>query len=599
LVHTGTVLAGRYRLERRVGSGGMGEVWRAFDRVLDRTVAVKCLLAAPADEPTFVDRFRAEARIMATISHPSVVEVYDFGDDPTAGVYLVMKYIEGESLAHTLARTGRLDAAGTMRMVADAAEALHAAHERGVTHRDVKPGNLLLRPDGSALLTDFGIARSSGAVGHTTTGSLVGTAAYMSPERANGRPAEPPSDIYSLGVVAYRCLTGRLPFPGDNAVEIALRHIQEAPAPLPPDLPPAVRAVVERAMAKEPADRWPTAAVLAQQARRALDPPEDETTARVRMPQQRPVPGGQRPVRAEGGPVPAERGPALADRGPAPGGRGTGGRLGRGLLVAGVAVLLVVTVATAVIALSRRGGQQPRSLGQSPGAGTTLAGDPGAADPAVGPGAMAALPSASVAAGPSLASSLPGAAARTALPAPPANLTATPISAHAIRLRWTDRSANEGGFTVINGITSRNVGANTTTFDWTGMSPATYSCFKVRAYNAYGASAYAPAAQTSWACATTQDGIGPAAPTNLNATAISTGTIRLQWTDNSSNEDGFTVINGNTSRSAGANATTFDWTGLAPGTYMCFKVRAFNSAGVSGYSPAAQGAWACLTTPAS
>lgn len=160
------LLAGRYRLEHRIASGGMGEVWRASDQVLGRTVAVKCLLAAPPDEPSFTDRFRAEARTMATISHPGVVEVYDFGDDPAAGMYLVMKYIDGESLAHTLARAGRLSAEVTMRLVAEAAEALHAAHEKGVTHRDVKPGNLLLRPDGSAVarrLRHCPIGRSSRA----------------------------------------------------------------------------------------------------------------------------------------------------------------------------------------------------------------------------------------------------------------------------------------------------------------------------------------------------------------------------------------------------------------------------------------------------
>ncbi len=137
LVHAGNVLAGRYQLEQRVASGGMGEVWRAFDRVLGRTIAVKRLLSALPDDPSFVDRFRAEARTMATISHPGVVEVYDFGDDPSAGMYLVMKYIEGESLAHTLARVGQLSAEAAKRQVAEAAAALHSAHEKGVTHRDV------------------------------------------------------------------------------------------------------------------------------------------------------------------------------------------------------------------------------------------------------------------------------------------------------------------------------------------------------------------------------------------------------------------------------------------------------------------------------
>jgi serine/threonine-protein kinase len=590
------VLAGRYRLEQRIASGGMGEVWRAFDGVLGRTVAVKCLLAWAPDEPTFVDRFHAEARTMATISHPGVVEVYDFGDDPAVGVYLVMKFIEGESLARTLARTGRLSAEVTMRLVAEAAEALHAAHGNGVIHRDVKPGNLLLRPDGSVLLTDFGIAGSAGANGHTATGSLVGTASYMAPERADGRPATARSDIYSLGVVAYRCLAGHLPFVGDSPVEVALRHVHDEPPPLPAEVPPRVREIVERAMAKDPAERWPSCAALAAEARRTL----------ALLPTQRVGSSGSamEPTRANGTGSPEQspgQGPGQSyDRQAAvvpaaarhqetvllPAGR----RGARRLLVPASAVI-VLAIITTVSAIVSRGGQQPRSLREEPGAvAMSPAENVVATEAAPSPGASMSAPSPSAA--------RPKGGTGTAPPAVPTRLTATPTGSSTIRLRWSDTSADEDGFTVTDGVTERNVGANTTAYDWTGLPPATRSCFKVRAYNSHGVSAYHPTAQSEWVCATSLPGSGPAAPSALTATAPNPATIRLQWTDASGDEDGFTVINGVTSRNVGANTTAYHWDGLAPGTYMCFKIRSFHSSGVSAYYPAAQSEWVCITTPA-
>ncbi len=190
--------------------------------------------------------------------------------------------------------------------------------------------------------------------------------------------------------------------------------------------------------------------------------------------------------------------------------------------------------------------------------------------------------------------------ARTAATAPlavPANLTATPVSATTIRLQWTDTSSAETGFTVINGATSRTAAANATTLNWDGLAPDTRMCFKVRAHNAAGTSAYFPTAQEDWVCAITLPGTGPAAPTGLTATPVSATAVRLQWSDGSDNETGFTVINGETSRNTAANATSYTWDGLKPGTYMCFKVRSFNTAGVSPYSPPAQQDWACTTTP--
>ena len=269
MISPGTVLGQRYRLEERIASGGMGDVWRCVDDVLGRTVAVKILLPSLLEEPGFTERFRGEARTMATINHPGVVDVYDYGSDPATGAYLIMEYVQGEALSRTLARVNRLTAGRTMALVAQAADALHAAHRTGVVHRDVKPGNLLVRPDGSLVLTDFGIARSAGAAQLTAAGSVLGTASYISPEQAMGEQATPLSDIYSLGVVAYQCLSGYRPFEGENPLEIAMKHVRETPRPLPADVPSNVRMIVDRAMAKQPAARWPDAAAFAQEARRA------------------------------------------------------------------------------------------------------------------------------------------------------------------------------------------------------------------------------------------------------------------------------------------------------------------------------------------
>ncbi|MFC5944749.1 serine/threonine-protein kinase, partial [Micromonospora harpali] len=268
MLSPGVQLGNRYRLDERIASGGMGDVWRGTDQVLGRTVAVKSLLPALLDDPDFAERFRGEARTMATINHPGVVDVYDFGNDQQIA-FLVMEYVEGDALSSTLGRVGRLTPARTMALLAQAADALHAAHCKGIVHRDVKPGNLLVRPNGTLVLTDFGIARSELVAQLTAAGSVLGTASYISPEQATGAVATPASDVYALGVVAYQCLAGRRPFEGDNPLEIAMKHVRDTPRPLPADIPPPVRAIVERAMAKDPAARWPSAAALAGVARQA------------------------------------------------------------------------------------------------------------------------------------------------------------------------------------------------------------------------------------------------------------------------------------------------------------------------------------------
>ncbi|SCL68844.1 Serine/threonine protein kinase [Micromonospora citrea] len=302
------MLSERYRLDERVGTGGMGAVWRCTDLMLERVVAVKVLLPALSADPEFTARFRAEARMLAALRHPGVVAVHDVGLATLADGgplhYLVMEYVDGRPLSAWLRRAGRLDPASTMSVVAQAADALHAAHLAGIVHRDVKPGNLMVKSDGRVVLMDFGIARSGTTAGITAANVMLGTASYMSPEQAANQPISPAVDVYALGAVAYFCLAGQPPFDGDNPLQVALRHVHEAPPPLPPGTPPAVVALVEQAMAKRPGDRFPDAAAMADAAAGAR-----EATLAV-------IPDSARPPWAIAGPGPA------AQAGPVGGGTG-------------------------------------------------------------------------------------------------------------------------------------------------------------------------------------------------------------------------------------------------------------------------------------
>lgn len=252
-------LGGRYRLTSRIAVGGMGEVWRAEDTLLHRKVAVKVLKSELMSDPTFLERFRAEARNTAALSHPGVASVHDYGEvdeDGQRTAYLIMELVDGEPLSAILARIRRLPTDRVLDVVEQAAAALDAAHRTGTVHRDVKPGNLLVTGSGSVKITDFGIARVAESVPLTQAGMVVGTAQYFAPEQAEGRVTTPASDVYSLGVVAYECLAGRLPFIADSSVAVAVMQIRDAAPPLPADVPPLVRALVARAMAKDPANRF-------------------------------------------------------------------------------------------------------------------------------------------------------------------------------------------------------------------------------------------------------------------------------------------------------------------------------------------------------
>ncbi|MCW2788967.1 MAG: serine/threonine protein kinase [Aeromicrobium sp.] len=260
-----TTLGGRYRLISVLGGGGMGDVWRAHDEVLQREVAVKVIRPHLADDDTLRARLRSEARMAGSLHHPNIVDVFDYGEDEQDGhpvPYLVMPLVDGEPLSQLIATRGALSAGETMAIVRDVASALQVAHEAGIVHRDLKPSNIVLTPDGRAMLMDFGIARTTGGEPLTQTGSLVGTADYLSPEQASGRTVTAASDLYGLGVVTYVCLTATLPFHRDTDIATALAHIRDELPPLPATVPAAASALVETLLAKVPADRPASASAV-------------------------------------------------------------------------------------------------------------------------------------------------------------------------------------------------------------------------------------------------------------------------------------------------------------------------------------------------
>ena len=261
----GVHFGGRYELQSRIAIGGMGEVWEATDHVIGRTVAIKILKDEYMGDPGFLERFRAEARHAALVNHEGIASVFDYGEE-NGSAYLVMELVPGEALSTIIEREGALSADKTLDIVAQTASALQAAHAAGLVHRDIKPGNLLITPDGRVKITDFGIARIADQVPLTATGQVMGTVQYLSPEQASGHAASPATDIYSLGIVAYECLAGKRPFTGESQVAIAMAQINDTPPPLPATVPQPVQNLVMAMIAKKPADRPSSAATVARAA---------------------------------------------------------------------------------------------------------------------------------------------------------------------------------------------------------------------------------------------------------------------------------------------------------------------------------------------
>lgn len=289
----GVVLGGRYALTELLATGGMGEVWHAEDTRLGRAVAAKVLREEHAGDPQFLGRLRTEARNTANLSHPNIAMLHDYGEVDGVG-YLIMELVLGEPLSEVMRRERVLGLNVLLPILAQTARALHVAHVAGVVHRDVKPSNLLLTPDGRVKVTDFGISLAANQAPMTAAGVVMGTAQYLPPEQAMGKAATPAGDIYALGIVAYEALVGRRPFTGASEVEIAFAHVREAVPALPPHIDPSVRAIVESMLKKEPGLRPRSAASLA----RAFD----RLAERLIQSEPRPAgPASPSPVR-DGGP---------------------------------------------------------------------------------------------------------------------------------------------------------------------------------------------------------------------------------------------------------------------------------------------------------
>ena len=271
-----TVVNNRYSIIHTLGRGGMAKVYRAHDEVLDRDVALKVLREQFADDEEFVERFKLEAKSAASLSHPNIVQVYDRGETQEGPSYIAMEYVPGGTLKERISSDGPLEPGVAASLALQIAEALGAAHERGVVHRDIKPQNVLLTATGDAKVADFGIARAASTATISQTSVILGTASYMSPEQAVGEPATPRSDLYSLGIVLYETLTGALPYTAESPVAVSMKHINDPlrpPKEVNPQIPEGLNALVVKLLAKDPEDRYADAAELAEDLRRARDWP--------------------------------------------------------------------------------------------------------------------------------------------------------------------------------------------------------------------------------------------------------------------------------------------------------------------------------------
>src|SRR3954470_8915837 len=348
-----TVYADRYEIVREIARGGMANVYLAQDRKLDRPVALKVLPAELSRDSTFVERFRLEAQAAASLNDPTIVAVYDWGQEQETS-FIVMEYVEGRTLRDVISE-GPMEPVAAAQIAAEIAKALAAAHRAGVVHRDIKPGNVLMTPSGEVKVADFGIARANGAGdGLTKTGAVMGTATYFSPEQAQGLAVDARSDIYSLGIVLYEMLTGVVPFAGDSAVSVAYLHVREpvvAPSRRKPGIPPALEAIVLTCREKDPASRYQTADQL--------------RTDLLRFTRgQRPVGG---PATAAGAAVPADQTVAMARTSVAPvmaGGGSPPTKRSRGpvVLVVALLVVLIALIAFLLVQVFRDNGKDVKTV---------------------------------------------------------------------------------------------------------------------------------------------------------------------------------------------------------------------------------------------
>jgi len=361
-------VAGRYRLDRRLGAGGMSTVFMAIDTVLERPVAVKLLAEHLADDEAFVARFRREALAAARLQHPNIVQVFDSGlDEPSGRHYIVMEYVEGPSCADLIRDQGVLDIDQAVGIVRDACHGLDYAHRAGVVHRDVKPGNLLISKDtGAVKLADFGIAKAAEQTRITQVGSVLGTAAYLSPEQATGAESTPASDIYSLGVCAYQFLSGRLPHEYGSLTELALKQQNDEIEPIRsfrPEVPETLDRAIRVSLARDPEQRYASALDMAQAVQAGARGDESETTqilertamlgaADIDATQAMPRTRGMEPLPPRTGQMEA----ALPPRAPQRQRPAKKKSRGQGLRRLAVALILILAVVAVVLIVTNNGG---------------------------------------------------------------------------------------------------------------------------------------------------------------------------------------------------------------------------------------------------